>query len=45
MTDTKIIYCGDDFTAAFLVDALSALGITDTEIFTIDGEYHVEVRR
>jgi hypothetical protein len=39
----KQIYCGDEYTAAFLVDALKTLGITDTEIFTIDGEYHVEV--
>lgn len=42
--EIKVIYCGDEYTAEFLVRALAQLEIRDTEIFTIDGEYHVEVR-
>ena len=42
---TAEIYCGDDYTAEFLIRALGELGIkADCEIFTIDGEYHVEVK-
>ena len=44
MTDIEIIYCGDEYTAEFLVNALAQLGIRKTEIFTEDGEYLVEVR-
>ena len=43
---TKEIYCGDEDRAEFLIDALGKLGITaECEIFTIDGEYFVEVKR
>ena len=39
------IYCGDEDRAAFLIDALEELGLNaDCEVFTIDGEYHVEVK-
>lgn len=39
------IYCGDEDRAAFLVMALAELGLdAQCEIFTIDGEYHVEVK-
>lgn len=44
-TKTAEIYCGDEDRAEFLVQALGELGIkADTEIYTVDGEYHVEVR-
>lgn len=43
MRETKIIYCGDEFTARFLESALKGLGFEEIEIFTIDGEYHLEV--
>lgn len=40
----KTIYCGDEYTAQFLIDALGALEIgAICEIDTIDGEYVVEV--
>lgn len=40
------IYCGDEDRAEFLILALEELGInTDQcETFTVDGEYHVEVK-
>lgn len=42
---TAEIYCGDEYYAEFLIDALGKLGIkAECEIFTIDGEYHVEVK-
>lgn len=42
---TAEIYCGDEYYAEFLIRALGELGIkADTEIYTVDGEYHVEVR-
>ena len=42
---TAEIYCGDEYTAEFLIRALGELGIkADCEIFTVDGEYHVEVK-
>lgn len=42
---SKEIYCGDEYTADFLIGALGQLGIkAECEIFTIDGEYHVEVK-
>lgn len=45
-TQTAEIYCGDEDRAAFLVQALGELGIkAECEIYTVDGEYHVEVRR
>lgn len=40
----KTIYCGDEYTAQFLVDALEQLSLkADSEIYTIDGEYVVDV--
>ena len=42
---TAEIYCGDEDYAEFLIRALGELGIkADCDIFTIDGEYHVEVK-
>ena len=42
---TAEIYCGDEDYAKFLIDALGQLGIkAECEIFTVDGEYHLEVR-
>ena len=42
---TAEIYCGDEDYAEFLIRALGELGIkADCEIFTVDGEYHVEVK-
>lgn len=42
---TAEIYCGDEYYAEFLIRALGELGIkADCEIFTVDGEYHVEVK-
>lgn len=42
---TAEIYCGDEDYAEFLIRALGQLGIkADCEIFTVDGEYHVEVK-
>ena len=39
------IYCGDEDRAEFLVQALGELGIKAAcEIYTVDGEYHVEVK-
>ena len=44
-TKTAEIYCGDEDYAKFLIDALGKLGLgAQCEIFTIDGEYHVEVK-
>lgn len=41
----KEIYCGDEETANFLIDALGQLNINaECEIFTCDGEYHVQVK-
>ena len=43
---TTEIYCGDEYYAEFLIDALGKLGIkAETEIYTVDGEYHVEVKQ
>lgn len=42
---TEEIYCGDDTTAEFLAAALAQVGMKNTEIFTVDGEYFVEVRK
>lgn len=45
-SQTTEIYCGDEYTAEFLIRALGELGIkAECEIFTVDGEYHVEVKR
>ena len=42
---TAEIYCGDEYYAEFLIGALGQLGIkADTEIYTVDGEYHVKVK-
>ena len=42
---TAEIYCGSEDYAEFLIRALGELGINaECEIFTIDGEYHVEVK-
>lgn len=42
---TAEIYCGDEYYAEFLIRALGELGIkAECEIFTVDGEYHVEVK-
>ena len=42
---TAEIYCGDEYYAEFLIRALGELGIkAETEIYTVDGEYHVEVK-
>lgn len=42
---TTEIYCGDEDRAEFLVQALGELGIkAECEIYTVDGEYHVEVK-
>lgn len=39
------IYCGDEDRVEFLLQALVELGIeAQCEVYTIDGEYHVEVR-
>lgn len=44
-TKTAEIYCGDEYYAEFLINALGQLGIkAECEIFTVDGEYHVEVK-
>lgn len=44
-TATKEIYCGNEETASFLIDALEQLNIkVKSEIFTIDGEYYVEIK-
>lgn len=41
----KEIYCGDEDTAAFLIDALGELKIkAECKIFTCNGEYFVEVQ-
>lgn len=40
------VYCGDEETAEFLINALQLLEYgAEYEIFTIDGEFHVEVKR
>lgn len=42
---TAEIYCGDEDRAEFLIDALGQLGIKgEFETYTVDGEYHVEVK-
>lgn len=42
----KEIYCGDEETANFLIDALGELEIkAECEVFTVDGEYFVEVKQ
>lgn len=42
----KTIYCGDEFTADFLVNALKLLEYgARYNVKTIDGEYVVEVKR
>lgn len=42
----KTIYCGDEYTAEFLINALKLLEFgARYEIDTIDGEYVVEVKR
>lgn len=42
---TKQIYCGDEYTAAFLENALiELLDNVSCETITIDGEYHLEVK-
>lgn len=42
---TAEIYAGDEDRAEFLVQALGEIGINaKCEIYTIDGEYHVEVK-
>ena len=42
---TAEIYCGDEDRAEFLVQALGELGLkAECEIYTVDGEYHVEVK-
>ena len=39
------IYCGDKDRAEFLLQALGQLGLNaEREIYTINGEYYVEVR-
>lgn len=39
------IYCGDEDRADFLIKSLEDLGVSaEYETFTVDGEYHVEVR-
>lgn len=39
------IYCGDEDRAEFLISALGELGLkADCEIYTVDGEFMVEVR-
>ena len=39
------IYCGDEDRAEFLLQALGELGLNaEREIYTINGEYYVEVR-
>ena len=39
------IYCGDEETAHFLIDAIGQLKIkAECEIFTVDGEYFVQVK-
>ena len=41
----KVIYCGIEENAEFLLNALSTLGIDikDYEIFYVDGEAHIEI--
>lgn len=42
---TAEIYCGDEYYAEFLIRALGELGLNaECEIYTVDGEYHVEVK-
>lgn len=42
---TANIYAGDEDRAEFLVQALGELGLNaECEIYTVDGEYHVEVK-
>lgn len=42
---TAEIYAGDEDRAEFLVQALGELGLNaECEIYTVDGEYHVEVK-
>ena len=42
---TANIYAGDEDRAEFLVQALGELGLrAECEIYTVDGEYHVEVK-
>ena len=42
---TADIYCGDEYYAAFLIDALGKLNIkAQCETYTVDGEYFVEVK-
>ena len=39
------IFCGDEDKAEFLVQTLEELRLNaECEIYTVDGEYHVEVR-
>lgn len=45
MNVVKNLYCGDEDRAEFLIQALGELGIkAECEIYTVDGEYHVEVK-
>ena len=42
---TANIYCGDEDRAQFLIDALGQLGLkAECDIYTVDGEYHLEVK-
>lgn len=42
---TASIYSGDEDRAAFLIQALGELGLeAECDIYTIDGEYYVEVK-
>lgn len=42
----KEIYCGDEDRAEFLMSALLELGYKgDFDVFTVDGEYFVEVNK
>jgi hypothetical protein len=42
----KEIYCGNEETAQFLIDALRELKIkAECNVFTCDGEYFVEVKK
>lgn len=44
-TQTTEIYCGSEDYAEFLIQALGKMGLgASCETYTIDGEYHVEVR-
>lgn len=39
------IFCGDEDRADFLLQALGQLGLNaECKIYTVDGEYHVEVK-